>query len=141
VDVGVGATVWSTSPLLAEIATRWIEQGTAESILAWRLAEARGREALAADALRPHGYQPREGAYFSWLPLPDHLPALEVVAEAASRGVLIGPAHLFAARPGNVPNAIRLSLAAPASREKLERGISVITEILRNGISRPGTVM
>lgn len=141
VDVGVAATVWTTSPLLAEIATRWIERGTAESILAWRLAEALAREALAADALQPHGYQPREGAYFSWLPLPDHLPALDVVAEAASRGVLVGPAHLFAAHPGNVPNAIRLSLSAPASREKLERGISIITEILRNGITHVGAVM
>lgn len=140
-DVGVAATVWSTSPLMAEIATRWIERGTAESILAWRLAEARAREALAADALRPHGYQPREGAYFAWLPLPDHLPALEVVAEAASRGVLVGPAHLFAARPGNAPNAVRLSLAAPASRDKLERGISIVTEILRSGITRAGPVM
>ncbi len=140
-DVGVGATVWSASPLLAEVATRWIEGGTAESIRDWRRAEAAAREAMAAAALQPYGYQQREGAYFSWLPLPDHLPALGVVAEAGSRGVLIGPAHLFAARPGNVPNAVRLSLAAPASREKLARGLEVVTEILRNGITHAGPVM
>jgi DNA-binding transcriptional MocR family regulator len=140
-DVGVAATVWSASPLLAEIATRWIDGGTAESIRDWRRAEAAARETLAASALRPHGYRPREGAYFSWLPLPDHLPALDMVAEAASRGVLIGPGHLFAARPGSAPNAVRLSLAAPASRAKLERGLAVVTEILRNGITRAGPVL
>lgn len=140
-DVGVAATVWSASPLLAEIATRWIDGGTAQSIRDWRRAEAAAREALAAAALQPHGYRPREGAYFSWLPLPDHLPALDVVAEAASRGVLIGPGHLFAARPGSAPNAVRLSLAAPASRAKLERGLAVVTEILRSGITRAGPVL
>ncbi|WP_420128227.1 PLP-dependent aminotransferase family protein [Longimicrobium sp.] len=130
VDLAIGGSIWSMSPLLAEIATTWIEEGTAEALLDARRAEAAARQAIAAEVLRAHGAAEGGESYFLWLPLPDDRSALEVVEEAASRHVLIGPAHTFAVRPGNAPNAVRLSLGAPRSREELVQGLRILSEIL-----------
>ncbi len=108
-ESAAGATVWSGSPLLAEIATQWINDGTAEAIRDSRLREAAARQAIAASALRGHPYLAHRTAYFLWMKIPDHRRAMEIFEQAHARDVLLGPAHLFAARPGNAPNALRVS--------------------------------
>ena len=37
------ATIWETSPILAEVVTRWIEDGTANRVVAWKQNEIRAR--------------------------------------------------------------------------------------------------
>ncbi|MCY1013713.1 hypothetical protein OV079_50955 [Nannocystis pusilla] len=43
---------------------------------------------------------------------------------------MIGPSHVFAARPGNAPNAVRVSLGAARSRAELGRGLTILAELL-----------
>ncbi|RKH46985.1 PLP-dependent aminotransferase family protein [Corallococcus sp. AB050B] len=124
------ATVWSGSPLLNELATQWVTDGTGESLRDARRAEATARQALASKVLKGHSYVAHPGAYFLWMPIPEHRRATELVEAAAARDVLLGPAHLFAARPGQAPNALRVSLAAAGSREELERGLKTLAELL-----------
>ncbi|HEX6036546.1 PLP-dependent aminotransferase family protein [Longimicrobium sp.] len=129
VELGVSATMWSVSPLLAEIAATWIGDGTAEALRDARRAEAAARWRIAARVLDGHGVTGGT-SYLLWLPIPVDRSALEVVEQAAARDVMIGPAHLFAVRPGSAPNAVRLSLGAPGSREELEEGLRIIAGIL-----------
>ncbi len=125
-----GATVWSTSPLLAEIATQWIEDGTAVAIRDARRAEAAARQSLAAAALKGHPYKSGPTAYFIWMAIPEHRRAAEVIEQAAARNVLLGPAHLFAAQAGRAPNALRVSLSAARSRDELARGLAILAQVL-----------
>jgi DNA-binding transcriptional MocR family regulator len=129
-ESAAGATVWSGSPLLAEIATQWIDDGTAEAIRAARRGEAAARQKIAARVLRGHRYLAHATAYFLWMTIPDHRRALAIVEQALAQNVLIGPAHLFAARPGSAPNALRISLGAARSREEVERGLAVLVRLL-----------
>ncbi|NNC05754.1 PLP-dependent aminotransferase family protein [Corallococcus exiguus] len=124
------ATVWSGSPLLNELATQWVTDGTAESLRDARRSEATARQSLAAKVLKGHPYVAHPSAYFLWMPIPEQRRATELVEAAAARDVLLGPAHLFAARPGQAPNALRVSLAAAGSREELERGLKTLAELL-----------
>ncbi len=136
-ESAAGATVWSSSPLLAEIATQWIDDGTAEAIRDSRLREAAARQKIAASALRGHPYLSHPTAYFLWMKIPDHRRAMEIFEQAHVRDVLLGPAHLFAARPGNAPNALRVSLAAARSHSELERGLAVLAQLLDQPTAPP----
>lgn len=124
------ATVWSGSPLLNEIASQWISDGTAEALRDARRAEATARQSLAASVLKGHPYAAHATAYFLWMPIPEHRRATELVEQAAARDVLLGPGHVFAARPGHAPNALRISLGAATSRAELERGLKTLAELL-----------
>ncbi|NOK38940.1 PLP-dependent aminotransferase family protein [Corallococcus exercitus] len=129
-EQAAAATVWSGSPLLHELATQWVTDGTAESLRDARRAEATARQSLAAKVLKGHPYVAHASAYFLWMPIPEHRRATGLVEEAAARDVLLGPAHLFSARPGHAPNALRVSLGAAGSREELERGLKTLAELL-----------
>ena len=136
-ESAAGATVWSASPLLAEIATQWIDDGTAAAIRDARRAEAAARQRLAAVVLKGHPYQCNPTAYFIWMAIPEHRRATEVVEQAAARSVLLGPAHLFAAQAGSAPNALRVSLSAARSREELERGLTILAQVLAAPTTAP----
>lgn len=129
-ESAAGATVWSASPLLAEIATQWIEDGTAAAIRDARRSEAAARQGLAAAALKGHSYQCNPTAYFIWMAIPQHRRAAEVIEQAGARSVLLGPAHLFAAQAGRAPNALRVSLSAARSRDELARGLAILAQVL-----------
>lgn len=141
IEHAAGATVWSVSPLLTEIAVQWISDGTAEAIRDARRGEAAARQGIAASVLKGHPYLSNPTAYFLWLSLPTHRRAEELVAEAAARNVLVGPAHLFAARVGSAPNALRVSLGAARSREELERGLTVLAGLLDDSAPAPRRVV
>jgi DNA-binding transcriptional MocR family regulator len=129
-ETAAAATVWSGSPLLAEIAVQWIADGTAIAIRDARRAEATARQQLAAARLGHWQYRAHPTAYFLWLDIPPQRRALELVEQAHARDFLLGPSHVFAARPGNAPNAIRVSLAAARSRAELDRGLTILAELL-----------
>lgn len=130
VESAAGATLWSTSPLLAEVAVQWITDGTARALRDARRTEAEARQALAASALKGYAYRSHRTAYFLWLSIPEQRRALELVEQAFARNLSLGPAHLFSPRAGSAPNAIRVSLTAARSRDELARGLALLAELL-----------
>lgn len=130
IESAAGATLWSTSPLLAEIAVQWITDGTARSIRDARRTEAAARQALAASALKAHPYRSHPTGYFLWMRIPEQRRAMELVEQAFARNLSLAPAHLFSPRAGSAPNAIRVSLTAARTWEELERGLALLAELL-----------
>jgi DNA-binding transcriptional MocR family regulator len=130
IENGVTATAWSASPLLAEIAARWIRDGIADVIRDSRRAEAAARFGIARAALAGRDYQGSPAGYFVWLVLPPRVDAIDLVRRAEERHVLVGPAHLFAADREEIPNAIRISLGAAATRDDLSRGLATLNSLI-----------
>jgi DNA-binding transcriptional MocR family regulator len=141
VESAAGATLWSTSPLLSEIAVQWLTDGTARALRDARRAEAKARQALAASALKEYPYRSQPTAYFLWMPIPEQRRALELVEQAFARNLSLGPAHLFALRAGHAPNAIRVSLTAARTRDELERGLALLAELLGTPARTPTPVL
>jgi DNA-binding transcriptional MocR family regulator len=127
---GIRTTTWGTPPLMAEIVSRWIRSGEAESILASRRREAFARQALAAAVLAGATLRAHPSGYHLWLHLQEPWHSDTFTAEARSRGVLVTPASVFSAGEGPVPNGVRLCLGAAGTREDLERGLARIHETL-----------
>jgi DNA-binding transcriptional MocR family regulator len=125
------ATTWAVAPLTAAIASAWIRDGTADTLLAARRAEARERQALARTALAGADLATHPEAYYLWLRLPEPWRADRFTAEARARGVAVTPAETFAVGRGPVPHAVRLCIGAARHRETLARGLAVVAELLQ----------
>jgi DNA-binding transcriptional MocR family regulator len=128
--VAIRATAWATAPLMAEIATAWLGDGTADAILADRRREASARQELARRALGGVEHHAHPVGYHVWLPLPAPWRSESFTVEARRRGVAVTPAEAFLVGRDQAPHAVRICLGAARSREELETGLKRVAETL-----------
>jgi DNA-binding transcriptional MocR family regulator len=121
------AAVLMPPPLMAAIATRWINDGTAEALLGAVRAEARARRAIAAEVL-PQA-QGAEESLHVWLPLSDKAASDRLRQAGRARGLAIATAEDFAVGTEHPPGA-RISVGAPASRALLRKALLALAELL-----------
>ena len=126
----VRGTVWNAPPLMAEVTSRWISDGTADRIMTQKRAETRARQRLAREILGDFDIRSHDCAYHCWLLLPEPWRGEDFVTALAGRGVLLAGAEAFAVGRRNVPHAVRICLGAPRSRTELAQGLTVIREML-----------
>ena len=131
----VAAISWMAAPLLAELATRWIDGGAAVRMVAWKRFEARARRELADAAFPGARVDAYRGSSHLLLPLPPPWCAVEFSAGASRRGVVVTPAEAFMPGRGTAPEAVRLCLGTPGTRDEVARGLAILGELYR---SRPG---
>ncbi|MFH1117636.1 MAG: PLP-dependent aminotransferase family protein [Pseudomonadota bacterium] len=139
-ESAVTHTIWMASPILAELAAMWIEDGTAELAMRRKQAEARVRNAIADSCLKGLTYRSKETGYFIWLELPEPWTSGALEREALARKVGLAMAEQFFVGNGPVPRGTRVSLTAPHTREALTRGLKVIAEILSGPPSLPNMI-
>ena len=125
------ATVWMAAPLMAEIASEWIRDGTADRLVEQKRAEASARQELAARALEGFEFDMHPLSFHLWLHLPEPWRSNEFAAQLKRRCVLVSPSEAFVPGREEAPHAVRVCLGTPRSRERLERGLSVVREVLR----------
>ena len=107
------------APISAELATRWIEDGTAEKIL---------------DSRRAEAWTPFDIGN-AWIPsyLVDTAGALAddgLHQGSETPGIVIAPAETFAAGRSNAPHTVRICIGMPRQRKKLDYALDVLAEIL-----------
>jgi DNA-binding transcriptional MocR family regulator len=126
----VWATNWMTSPLMAEVASMWIEDGTADATIRRKREEARARVAIARQILGEDRLHTADCGYHAWLEIPEAWEnAAGFATEARRRGVAVSSADVFATG-GIVPNAVRLSLSAPCDRDEVKQGLTKLARLL-----------
>lgn len=130
---GVTVSTWMAAPLCAEIACRWIADGTALAALARKREEARARNRLALDILAGQRVRSRETGYFVWLELPEPWSSVRFEQEARERGVVVVGADRFAVGTAAPPRAVRIALSAAPDQAVLARGLDVLAAMLREG--------
>jgi DNA-binding transcriptional MocR family regulator len=130
--LGVGATSWMTAPLLGEIATLWIEGGTAARLLAWQQEELKARNAIAHDVLHEYAFASLPSGMHIWLHLPQPWRVSNFAAQASSAGVPIKSSERFAVGRTAAPHAVRVSLGGSAlSQEALRSGLETLRDVLK----------
>lgn len=127
----IRATCWMASPLTAEIAARWIENGTSDEILANRRREGRARRAIALDVLSGWDLDCAEDSTFLWLHLPEPWRTGDFTAAAAKQGVAVTSAEAFTVGRLETPHAVRVCFGQPANRETLRTGLEALNKVLR----------
>jgi DNA-binding transcriptional MocR family regulator len=130
VAAGVRASTWMAVPLTAEIATRWILDGTAEAVLARRRAAYDARRRAAAAVLEGLDAALPDGALHAWLHLPEPWHASQFVAAAAEAGVILSGAHAFSIGRDRAPFAVRVCFGPPRSEARMLDGLRRLRAIL-----------
>lgn len=126
----VNLSTWMTPPLMAEIATRWIKDGTADRLTEAQRAEAARRQDVARSIFAGQIYRSDPHGLHFWLNLPSDWTADAFKIEAGHRGVKITEGAAFAAEPGFNPNAVRLCLSHEADARRLQSGLETLRSIL-----------
>ncbi|HEX6141574.1 MAG TPA: PLP-dependent aminotransferase family protein, partial [Geminicoccaceae bacterium] len=109
----IRTTSWMATPLLAELASEWIRDGTALELIRWQRAALAERQAVVAEALDGFAFTAHPAALHVWLALPEPRRAEVFVAEARLRNVAITPSEPFVVDRGPRPAAVRISIGAP----------------------------
>lgn len=122
-------TAWMATPLVAEIASRWVLDGTARKLILWQRSALQERYRLASQVLGRRGVRLHPNALHLWLPLSGRWRPESFVAQALKQGVAVAPSVPFLIDSDLDVRAIRISLGAAAKKD-LERGLHVIDQLL-----------
>lgn len=125
------ATVWMAAPLMAEIASEWIRDGTADRLVEQKRAEAVARQELAARALEGFRVDTHPLSFHLWLHLPEPWRSNEFAAQLKRRGVLVSPSEAFVPGREEAPHAVRICLGTPRSRGRLEAALAIVRGVLQ----------
>jgi len=128
--IGVRSTCWAATPLTAEIATQWIEDGTADTILRDRRNEAQARLVQVRDILDGCAFESVPGHLYIWLHLPDPWRANDFTAEAARHNVRVTSSEAFAVGRAEPPHAVRVCFGMAATRDEMAAGLKTLAGIL-----------
>jgi DNA-binding transcriptional MocR family regulator len=133
----VRAFAGMASPLTAAIATRWIEDGTADAILAAIRAETAQRQMAAARILHAAITQP--DCFHAWLPLPGGWTGGVLASRARLEGVGLVTADAFAV--GRAPQAVRIGLGSPRTIGELTQGLEIVADLLARPPGSSSTIV
>jgi DNA-binding transcriptional MocR family regulator len=116
-----------------EVASLWIENGTAEQLLRWQTIEIGRRKALVAGRLEGVAYNTHPHSPHFWIEVPDPWRASQIAAELKENNFLVATAEMFAVGQGAVPQFIRASVCNTAGDDRLllqgfEALVGVLTE-------------
>lgn len=115
---------------MAEIATRWIRDGTLARLIEWQRTEAEARRNLLLARLSGLVDGNLPPCNHIWMRLPETWRADQILSLARTRGVSLAAPESFSVNPGQITQAIRLCLGAGRSRAEIDQAASVLAGIL-----------
>lgn len=132
-EKNISYTISMVPPLMAELAARWIRDGTAQHVLEAKRAEAAARCVLARDILDGFELIARRTGFFCWLRLPEPWTGVRFADAARARGVLVAEGEHFAMGHGVPEHGVRIALGGAERREELAAALEALAEILHKG--------
>ena len=117
-------------PLMCEIATNWIDNGTANQLLIELRATARRRQQIAREVFGKLSVRGEPDGNHIWINLPENWTAELLVRAASENGVNLYSAAAFAVDGSRNLNAVRLALGSARDEAELRSGLNVVARLL-----------
>jgi DNA-binding transcriptional MocR family regulator len=117
------------SPITVALATRWIEDGTADTILRFIRSEAGTRQQMVANILPDGSYKADPISFNIWLPLTNGWTRSTFGSHMRSSGIGVVASDAFTVE-GPAPEAARVCLGGPISRERLKGALDFMAHAL-----------
>ncbi len=128
----VRTTGWMSNTWTAEVAARWLHDGTAKRLIEWQRAKLKARHKMLTRALGNFELSAHTFAMHAWLNLPEQWRSRQFVEQARSRGLLVTPPDPFIVGRAAEPHAVRLALGDTNHEDRnFERGLDLLADLLR----------
>ena len=122
---------WMATPLMAEIAMRWLVDGSALELLRWQRQQLQRRNELALGMLGDAEIRSVQNGLHVWAPLTQPWREEDFVAHALQNGVAVASGANFAIEDTRRHFGVRIALGA-GSEDDLANGLSIIARLLRS---------
>jgi DNA-binding transcriptional MocR family regulator len=119
------------SPLTTALATRWIEDGTADSILRFIRTETLARQSIAATVLPLGSFHADPLSFHLWVELPDAWTRSAFIGHMRATGLGVVPSDAFTAG-GEPIEAVRVCLGGPISRKEIRSALEYMAHALEH---------
>lgn len=129
VDSILRVNSWMATPLLAEIATRWISDGTATRLLKIQRERLTKRHAMVRDILGEYVLGQHPTALSAWIGIPEYWGLDSLVRELRRRNIAVTLPDPFAVRGTPRPNAFRLCVGAEVSDVQVRTALAILLEV------------
>lgn len=133
------ATTVMASPITNALATLWVRDGTAETVLQVLRDECAARYALTQQYLGDRDVAAHPDAFHLWLRLDSGWSPVEFASFMRMRGVGVVASAAFST-DGDPPDAVRICLGGPMSREDCEHALHLVAETLEHPLHPHSTV-
>lgn len=124
-------TLWMAPTLNAAIIAECINSGAIEKTIAVKRKEAVRRNRLVSEKLAGFAYKGIPAGYFVWLELPHPWTGFDFEVRSRQVGVNLFSAEKFAVGGSVPPGAVRISLSGADTPATLERGLDLVSTLLR----------
>jgi DNA-binding transcriptional MocR family regulator len=133
------ATTVMASPVTNALATTWVLDGTADAMLQAIRVECEARYQLAMEHLGERGVLAQPEGFHLWLPLDDSWSPVEFASYMRMKGVGVVASAAFST-DGDPPDAVRICLGGPMSREDTRHALELIADTLEHPLHPHSTV-
>ncbi len=120
---------WMATPMVAEIASKWVSDGTAMELVRWQRGALDKRQEIVTEVLGHGRAMTHPRALHLWLKLPGDRSEADFVAQARLQGVAIAPGASFRTSDQPWEPAVRISLGSTTEGE-LRAGLGIISRLL-----------
>jgi len=122
---------WMATPLVSEIASRWVKDGTASELVRWQQNSLSKRYEIVDEEMSGLTWRGHPNSLHFWLNLPEDWTTGTYVEHARSIGVAVAPTQPFLTPNSPGANAVRIAVAGTQDSKKFRRGLSAIRNLLR----------
>ncbi|MGX5832487.1 MocR-like ectoine utilization transcription factor EhuR [Mesorhizobium sp. 43Arga] len=123
---------WMGNTWTAEVASRWLYDGTADRLIDWQRRKLEKRNKMVTNILGLSEAAVRHHAMHVWLHLPEQWRSRHFVEQARSRGVLVPSPDSFIVGRAADPRAIRIALGdTNRDDDQFSQGIHRIATLLQ----------
>lgn len=133
--VGMRASSWMASPLLARGTAELVRKGELQRVAAAKREEATQRMAIARSVLTAAAASDATTSLHLWLPFADPQTALAFIGKAAARGVVLTAPDVVQVHTDG-PSGVRICLGGPADHESLRLALRKLDEAYRESAWR-----
>lgn len=122
---------WMATPLICELASRWVEDGTAMALADWQRVEIGKRFEIAKQELAGFSWRGHPAGLHLWLQLPPGWDSNSFVAHARELNVAVSPESPFLSPKVGPANAVRVSLGSIRETERFQQALRLLAGLLR----------
>lgn len=119
-------TSWSATYLAAEIATRWIDDGTVGFLLDVQRREIRARQAIVREVLGPFLAGSHPLSLSAWLKVPDHWREEGLVRQLGRNNIAVTASDPFVSSPERSDGGIRICIGGQLSLSRLRQVLTTV---------------